>query len=63
MKKDIWFFAASIVQLVIGIMAIAAFPILAIGGEEIAKWIPAFLLAIALIVHAILDLSARRSKK
>ncbi len=63
MKKDIWFFAASIVQLVIGIMAIAAFLILAIGGEEIAKWIPAFLLAIVLVVSAAVNLAEWRSKK
>ena len=63
MKKSIWFLIASIVQLAIGILAVASFLILAIGSEAVIKWIPALLIAIALIVIAIFDMAEYRSKK
>lgn len=63
MKKSVWFLIASIVQLVIGILAVVSFLILAIGGEAVIKWIPALLLAIALIVIAIFNIAEYRSKE
>ena len=63
MKKSIWFLIASIVQLIIGILAVASFLILAINGKEVKKWVPALLLAIALIVIAIFNIAEYRTKK
>ena len=50
MKKSILALILSIGQLVIGALAIVFFIVLTTSGEEITKWIPALLLAIALVV-------------
>lgn len=63
MKKRIWLLIASIVQLVIGILAVASFIILAICGENVTKWIPALLLAVALIVLAMFNIAEHRPPK
>ncbi len=63
MKKSIWFLIASIVQLIIGILAVASFLILAIGGENVTKWIPAALLGIVHIVLAVFNFAEYRSKE
>ncbi len=62
MKKGIWLFLA-IAQLVIGVLAVASFLILMIGGEPVIKWIPAALLGIVLIVLAVFNFAEYRSKE
>ena len=48
MKK--WPLIAAIMQLCIGIAAVAAYTVIAIGGEPFGKWTVTLLLAIAYIV-------------
>ena len=50
MKKSILALILSIGQLVIGALAIVFFIVVTTSVEEITKWIPALLLAIALVV-------------
>ena len=56
--KNKWQLAASIFQLVIGILAIAAFIVAAVNRENMLKWIPALILAIAFSVMGILGIKA-----
>jgi len=56
--KNKWQLAASIFQLVIGILAIAAFIVVAVNRENMLKWIPALILAIAFSVMGILGIKA-----
>ena len=63
MKKGIYALIASIVQLVIGTLAIVSFVILAADGEDLTKWIPAFLLAIAFVVLGIIGIKEHKSKE
>ena len=62
MKKRIWNLIAAIVQLIIGIFAITSFAILAINGEEIAKWIPAALLSTVFVVLGLIGIKEFKSK-
>ena len=48
MKK--WPLIAAIMQLCIGIAAVAAYIIVAVGGEPLGKWTVTLILAIAFIV-------------
>lgn len=54
--KNKWHLAASIFQLVIGIVAIAAFVVLAVNRENMLKWIPALILAIFYSVMGIVGI-------
>lgn len=47
---------SSIVQLVFGMLAIGAFIILLIKGEDISKWIMTLLLAVALVITGIIGI-------
>ena len=48
--KSKWRLASSIIQLVVGLAAIASFIIIASSGENVARWIPTLLLAVAYAV-------------
>ena len=48
--KSKWNLISSIVQLVIGILAIVAFVVLSVSGESMIKWIITLLLAIAFVI-------------
>lgn len=48
--KSKWNLISSIVQLVIGILAIVAFVVLSVSGENLIKWIITLLLAIAFVI-------------
>ena len=61
--KSKWYLFASIFQFVIGILAIVAFTILGIGGENMGKWIVTLVLAIAFVFAGILGISNYRSNK
>lgn len=52
--KSKWNLISSIIQLVIGILAIISFIIIALGGENITRWIVTLILAIAFVVLGII---------
>lgn len=47
---------SSVVELVFGILAIVAFIILLINGEDISKWLITLLLAIAFVIIGIIGI-------
>lgn len=49
-------FICAIVQLIIGILAITAFVVLSISGENITKWVITLLLAITLVVIGVIGI-------
>ena len=55
MKRK-WNLACSIIQFIIGIVAIAGFALLSIGGENMIKWIITLLLAIAFVVMGVIGI-------
>ena len=50
-------------QLVVGLLAIAAFFVIGLGGEDMAKWIITLVLAAAYVVLGIVGLLDYRSDK
>ena len=62
MKKK-WRLIASIVQLVVGLLAIAAFAVLAWNGESMVKWIITLLLAVAYVVLGVIGIIDYKSNK
>ena len=50
-------------QLIIGLLAIAAFFVVGLGGEDMAKWIITLVLAAAYVVLGIVGLLDYRSDK
>lgn len=61
--KSKWSLIVSIIQLVVGIMAIAAFAVIAISGENMAKWIITLILAVAYFVLGIIGIIDYKSNK
>ena len=51
MKK--WPLIAAIMQLLIGIAAVAAYVVVAVGGEPLGKWTITLLLAIGFVIMGI----------
>ena len=58
-----WQLFASIFQLIIGIMAILAFIIIWLSGENLIKWIITLILAIAFVVLGIIGIIDYKFKK
>lgn len=58
-----WNLFASIFQLVIGLLAVAAFIILVIGGEDIRRWIITLILSIFFVAQGIIGIINFSSKK
>ncbi|MBQ8780434.1 MAG: hypothetical protein IJZ72_01980 [Oscillospiraceae bacterium] len=56
MKNKLSFIAA-VFQLVIGILAIAAFVVVAVSGEDMTKWIITLILAIAFVILGIIGIA------
>lgn len=54
MKK--WPLIAAIMQLCIGIVAVAAYIVIAIGGEPLGKWTVTLILAIAFVVLGVIGI-------
>lgn len=54
--KSKWILIGAIVQLVIGLLAIASFVVLSIGGENMTKWIITLFLAFALVVIGVIGI-------
>lgn len=50
-------FIATVFQLVIGILAIAAFVVVAVSGEDMPKWIITLILAIAFVILGIIGIA------
>ena len=61
--KSKWNLIASIFQLVIGMLAIAAFIVLDLGGENMTKWIITLILSIAFVVLGIIGIVDYKSGK
>lgn len=62
MKSKLSLFS-SIVQLVFGMSAIAAFIVLLINGENISKWIMTLLAAVAFVIIGIVGIIDYKSKR
>lgn len=54
---------SSVVQLIFGILAIMAFIILLINGEDMSKWIITLMLAVAFVIIGIIGIIDYKSKK
>ena len=54
--KSKWHLIASVIQVIFGILAILAFIILAVNGENMTRWIVTLLLAIAFVVIGIIGI-------
>ena len=51
-----WKLAASVFQLVIGVLGVAAFIVLAINNESMTRWIVTLVLAIAFAVMGVIGI-------
>lgn len=54
---------SSILQLIIGLFAIAAFIVLGINGENMTKWIITLLLAVAYVVLGLIGIIGYKTNK
>ena len=61
--KSKWSLAASIVQLVFGLAAAAAFAVLAVSGEVTTKWMITLILAIAFAAIGITGIIDYKTQK
>lgn len=61
--KSKWNLISSIVQLVIGILAIVAFVVLSLSGENMTKWIITLLLAIAFVIIGVIGIIDYKKQK
>ena len=61
--KSKWTLISSIIQIVFGILAIAAFIVLLTSGEDISKWIITLILAVAFVVLGVIGIIDYTSKK
>lgn len=51
-----WLLIASVFQLCIGIVAVAAYVVIALGGEPLGKWTVTLILAIAYIIMGVIGI-------
>lgn len=61
--KSKWWLILSILQLIIGLLTIISFVILAIGGENMTRWILTLLLAILLVIAGIKGIVNYKSRR
>lgn len=61
--KSKWNLISSIIQLVFGILAIIAFIIIAVSGENMTKWIVTLILAIAFAILGIIGIIDYKTQK
>ena len=54
--KSKWLLFSSIFQLVVGMLAIVAYVILALGHEPLGKWTVTLILAIAFVIMGIIGI-------
>lgn len=60
--KSKWQLISSIIQLVIGFLAIVSFAVLAISGENISRWIVTLILAIAFVILGVIGIVDYKNK-
>ena len=61
--KSKWNLAASVFEVVVGILAVIAFFIISANGEDMGKWIITLLLAVAFVVIGIFGIIDYKSGK
>ncbi len=61
--KSKWNLAASVFEVIVGILAVIAFFVVSASGEDMGKWIVTLLLAIAFIVIGVFGIIDYKSKK
>ena len=61
--KNKRYFIASVIQLVIGIIAIASFFAISTSGENMTKWVITLVLAVAYVVLGIIGIIDCKTKK
>ena len=61
--KEKGLFLCTVLRMSLCILAVAAFVILAVGGEPVGKWIPALLLALLFIGMDVWQLRELRKEK
>ena len=61
--KSKWYLTASIIQLVVGILAIIVFIIMAMDGEIMTKWILTMFLAILYVILGITGIIDYKKQK
>lgn len=61
--KSKWNLISSIIQLIVGILAIIAFIIIAASGENMTRWIVTLILAIAYVVLGIVGIIEYKTQK
>ena len=61
--KNKWKLIASIIQLVIGALAVLSFIILGLNGENMIRWIVTLILAIAYVVLGIIGIIDYKSNR
>jgi carbon starvation protein CstA len=54
--KSIWKLISSIFQLLVGVLAIAAFIVLMQGGEDVTRWIITVVLAFGYVIMGIMGI-------
>ena len=61
--KSKWNLISSIIQLLVGILAIIVFIIIAVSGENMTRWIVTLILAIAFVVLGIIGIIDYKTQK
>lgn len=61
--KNKWNLAASVFEVIIGVLAVIAFFIISASGEDMGKWIITLLLAVAFVVIGVLGIIGYKSSK
>jgi len=61
--KSKWNLISSIIQLVVGILAIVAFIVLGLNGENMTRWIVTLILSIAYVVLGIIGIIDYKTQK
>ena len=61
--KSKYYLISSIIQLVVGILAIISFILLAVNGENVTKWILALVMAVVYIILGIVGILEHKSLK
>lgn len=60
--KSKWSLFASIFQLVVGALAVAAFFVLDLSGEDMTKWIITLILAVAYVILGVIGIIDYKKK-
>lgn len=61
--KNKRYLIASVFQIVIGALAVAAYIVLAVGGEPLGRWTVTLILAVAFIVMGIIGVVSYKSNE